>query len=49
MSDLQANVHNEEAAVKRPGFFQRVAGVVTSPGRVMEDLKEKPRVLFPCS
>lgn len=47
MSDLQTSAMNEEVTVKKLGFFQRVAGVVVSPGRVMEDLKAKPRLLFP--
>jgi len=28
-------------------FFQRVSGIIFSPGKVMADLAEKPRVLFP--
>ena len=47
MSEFQTNIINEEVTIKKMGFFQRVAGVITSPGKVMENLKEKPRILFP--
>ena len=47
MSDFQTNIINEEVTVKEMGFLQRVAGVFTSPGKVMENLAAKPRVLFP--
>ncbi len=47
MSDIQTGINSEGAVIKRMGFFQRLTGVVISPGRVMEELAEKPRVLFP--
>ncbi len=47
MSDLQTNLINEELPEKKMGFIQRVVGVITSPGKVMENLAAKPRILFP--
>ncbi|NJD04617.1 MAG: YIP1 family protein [Ruminiclostridium sp.] len=47
MSDFQTSIINEEAAVNKMGFLERVTAVITSPGKVMENLNEKPRILFP--
>lgn len=47
MSDLQTNITGEEVTIKKMGFLQRVAGVITSPGKVMENLAARPRILFP--
>ena len=38
---------NEEVPVKGMNFIQRVAGIIHSPGKVMENLAAKPRVIFP--
>jgi hypothetical protein len=46
MSDLQIRNINEEVAVKRPGFFKRLLWLFLSPGKLMNELSEKPRVLF---
>lgn len=46
MSDLQIRNINEEVAVKRPGFFKRMLWLFLSPGKLMNELAEKPRVLF---
>lgn len=46
MSDLQVGNINEEVAIKRPGFFKRLIWLFFSPGRLMDELAEKPRVLF---
>ena len=46
MSDIQVRSINEEIAVDRPGFFKRLLWLFFSPGRLMDELAEKPRVLF---
>jgi hypothetical protein len=46
MSDLQVRSINEEITIKRPGFFKRLIWLFISPGRLMDELAEKPRVLF---
>lgn len=46
MSDLQVRSINEEIAIKRPGFFKRLFWLFLSPGKLMDELSEKPRVLF---
>ncbi len=45
-SEFQLGDMSEEASVKQPGFFKRLLWVFTSPGKLMENLAEKPRVLF---
>ncbi len=46
MSEIQVQNMSDKVAVKRPGFFTRVLWLFTSPGRLMEELAQKPRVLF---
>jgi hypothetical protein len=46
MSDLQVRDINAEAPIRRPGFFKRLFWLFFSPGRLMDELAEKPRVLF---
>ncbi|NMA33049.1 MAG: YIP1 family protein [Clostridiaceae bacterium] len=46
MSDIQVRNVNREMAAPRPGFFRRLIWLFISPGRLMEELAEKPRVLF---
>ena len=46
MSDAQISLINEESAIEKPGFLKRILWVLTSPGKLMESLAEKPRVLF---
>lgn len=48
MNDIQVNYQadNNEVAVKKMSFLQRLVGVLLSPGTVMENLAERPRVLF---
>lgn len=46
MSDIQANIVNGEITAKGMGFFQRLVGVIFSPGKVMEELAAKPRIIF---
>lgn len=46
MSEVQVNYLNSEVPAKQPGFFKRLLWVFTSPGKLMESLAEKPRVLF---
>lgn len=45
MSDIQYRV-NEEVFSAEPGFFKRLLWVFTSPGKLMESLSRRPRVLF---
>lgn len=47
MSNIPVQFVNEGSVNSDMGFFKRVASVVTSPGKVMENLAEKPRILFP--
>lgn len=46
MSDIQMSHVNEEVSYEKPGFLKRILWVLISPGKLMEDLAEKPRVLF---
>ncbi len=46
MSDLQVRNINEEVSLKRPGFFKRLCWLFLSPGKLMSELAEKPRILF---
>lgn len=48
MSDLQVNseIGAGESAVKNMGFLKRLSGIIFSPGAVMGNLAERPRVLF---
>ncbi len=45
-SEVQVGNLNEEASVKQPGFFKRLLWIFTSPGKLMESLAERPRILF---
>ncbi len=47
MSHMEIEAVETEIKVNRMNFFERVTGIVISPGRVMADLAEKPRILFP--
>ena len=46
MSEVQMNYVNEEVVSKQPGFLKRILWTVTSPGKLMENLAQRPRVLF---
>ncbi len=46
MSDILINHVNEEVSHEQPGFLKRLLWVLTSPGKLMENLAERPRVLF---
>ncbi|MGB4649545.1 MAG: YIP1 family protein [Acetivibrionales bacterium] len=46
MSDTQIKNMDHELPGSRPGFFRRLIWLFASPGRLMEELAEKPRVLF---
>lgn len=46
MSDAQISRINEEVSYTQPGLLKRIAWVLTSPGKLMENLAERPRVLF---
>jgi len=46
MSDAQISCSSEEVSYTSPGFLKRILWVLTSPGKLMENLAEKPRVLF---
>ena len=49
MSEAQVDIAGGEVtreSGRQPGFFKRLLWVVTSPGRLMECLAERPRVLF---
>ncbi len=46
MSDIQVRNMDQEVAGTRPGFFRRLIWLFFSPGRLMDELAEKPRVLF---
>lgn len=46
MSEIQMSHVNEEVSCEKPGFLKRILWVLISPGKLMEDLAEKPRVLF---
>jgi hypothetical protein len=47
MTNAQVNYINEEVTVKKMNIFQRIIGIILSPGKVMDSLAEKPRVIFP--
>lgn len=47
MEELQANLVNEKAGAVKMGLLQRIVNVVVSPGKVMENLAARPRVIFP--
>ncbi len=46
MSEIQLNTINEETVCEQPGLLKRILWVFTSPGKLMANLAEKPRVLF---
>lgn len=46
MYNAQISNLNEEVAFKQPGLFKRILWVLTSPGKLMENLAERPRVLL---
>ncbi len=43
--DENLNVVSENS-IKPMNFIQRITGVIFSPGRLMQDLAQKPRILF---
>lgn len=47
MAETQIGYPAGEQPVRRMNLFQRIAGVILSPGKTMEDLIEKPRLIFP--
>lgn len=47
MEVVQPNLMGGNAEPHKMNFFQRVLGVFLSPGKVMDNLAAKPRVLFP--
>ena len=46
MSEVPMNFMNEEVVLEQPGFLKRILWTVTSPGKLMENLAQRPRVLF---
>lgn len=46
MSETQISRTNEEIPNEQPGLLKRIAWVLTSPGKLMENLAARPRVLF---
>lgn len=46
MSETQISRINEDVSNTQPGFLKRIEWVLTSPGKLMENLAERPRVLF---
>lgn len=46
MYDAQVSRINEEVSYKQPGLLKRILWVLTSPGKLMVNLAERPRVLF---
>lgn len=46
MTELQTEGINEDVDVERPNLLKRISWAITSPGRLMEELAERPRVLF---
>jgi hypothetical protein len=46
LSNIRVQGLDRELAGARPGFFRRLAWLFFSPGRLMAELAEKPRVLF---
>jgi len=46
LSDIRVQSMDREMAVEKPGFFKRLMWLFVSPGRLMEELAGKPRVLF---
>jgi hypothetical protein len=47
MQDLSTSINDESINTKRISFWERLVGVIISPKETMEDLVNKPRVLFP--
>jgi len=47
MDNLNANVGGEAVVVSNMGFFQKIAGVIFSPGKTMRSIAERPKILFP--
>lgn len=41
------NIQNEIGPQSKMNFFQRVAGIIVSPAKTLQDLIAKPRILFP--
>lgn len=46
MMDAQISRINQEVSNKQPGLLKRIWWAVTSPGKLMECLAQKPRILF---
>lgn len=46
MTEAQISRSNQEVLCEQPGLFKRIRWAVTSPGKLMECLAQKPRVLF---
>jgi len=46
MPEAQISRINEEMSCEQPGLLKRIGWVLTSPGKLMEYLAQKPRVLF---
>jgi len=46
MAELEIKTNESEALYEEPGLFRRVLWTITSPGRLMEELARKPRVLL---
>ncbi|NTV89101.1 MAG: YIP1 family protein [Clostridiales bacterium] len=44
---MELNGVEQEIGYKSMGFFERIIGIVTAPGKVMAELARKPRVIFP--
>jgi len=48
MSEVPANYnYSDVPAMEEMGFFKRVTGIVFSPGKTVENLAARPRVIFP--
>lgn len=47
MEELNLGLKSEKIHENGMNFFQRVIGIIVSPGKTMEDLVKKPRILFP--
>ncbi len=46
MTELQTKINENEAYYDKPGLFRRVIWTITSPGKLMEELAQRPRVLL---
>jgi|LSQX01.2.fsa_nt_gb hypothetical protein len=46
MSDLQVRSISNEVSAKEPGFFKRLFWLFVSPGKLMTELAQKPRIIF---